>query len=504
MPKGLKPQNDVNIGGRFIRGAAWMFAAKLAERGIGLVSTLILARLLWPEDFGLVAMAAPVVALVELFGAWGIDAALIRNRNVTRAHLDTAFTLNLIVCAVIALVLWILAPFAAVFFREARLDSVIKWLSIGSLIQGFGNPGFVMHRKDIQMAPEVMLLLVKKGTSLLVATIAALILGNYWALVWGTLASRAVGVAFSHRMTSYRPRISLSEYREVLGFSLWMLIIQILYFLQLKVNDLIIGRLLGTTQLAYFNVGMDLATSATGEASVSIARVAFPALAKIGDDRLRLASGLRKVLAGVAVFALPAAFGIAAMPDLIVAVVLGIRWMPVADILPAIAISSAAMGIASQVTSVYMSLGKPSLAAFVSIGSTVALVAVSLAFVPARGLAGVNVAYPAMAASAVLGHIIILKSVLPEFRMFDWISALWRPILGSLVMYCIVEAATRAVTPVTSSFAGMLPLLGLVGLGASVFGSVVYVLWRIGGRPDGIEAMVWRKIAVLLRLRPID
>lgn len=471
-----------------------MLASKLAERGIGLLSTLILARLLLPADFGLVAMAAPVVALVELLGAWGMDAALIQRSNVERAHLDTAFTLGLIISIAIAAILWLVAPLAAVYFREPRLEEIINWLALGNLIQGFGNPGFVLFRKEINMVPEVFLLLAKKLTSMLVAALAAVLIGNYWALVWGVLASRLVGLGLSYAMSSYRPRLSLSKRQDVLGFSAWMLLIQILYYLQLRANDLLIGRMLGAEKLAFFNVSIDLAASAPGEAMVAISRATFPAFAKLGSDAQRLRSGLRQVLAGVATFALPAAFGITATSELLVRVLLGEPWMAAAEIVPAIAISSAILGVMGQVSNIYIALGRPRVVAFVSLLSVTILVATSIVMIPRQGLAGINLAYPAMAASVVIGHFFMLRRILPEFSLSDWLAAFWRPVLAAGLMFVVVHVATGYVGTVRSSSAGVLPLSLLIATGVVVYAAAIFLLWRASGSPEGPEAMLWARL----------
>ncbi|HUW38672.1 MAG TPA: lipopolysaccharide biosynthesis protein [Rhodocyclaceae bacterium] len=496
QPSSVAPEslNEGHISDRFINGAVWMLVSKLSERGLGLISTLILARLLIPADFGLVAMAAPVVALVELLGAFGIDSALIQKRNLTRNHLDTAFTLNLIAAAAITVSLWLVAPLAARYFREPRLEAVINWLALGNLIQGFGNPGIILFRKEINMAPEVLILIGKKITSLITAATAALLLGNYWALVWGMLLSRFVGVGLSYMLTPFRPRFSLAERNEILGFSSWMLIIQILYYLQLRANDLIIGRLLGPALLAFYSVAMDLAATAPGEAMVAISRAAFPTLSKLNGDAQRLRRGLRQILSGVGLFAIPAAFGIAATSHLLVIVLLGPRWMPVAELLGPLAISCAVLGIMSQISYVYMAQGLPRTSALVSVLGVIALIGSSIILIPAHGLSGIKIAYPLMAATISVGHVVSLRRTLPEFLLADWIAAFWRPIGAASAMFVSVKAAAEWITPVHSSVAGMAPLVGLVAMGVLSYGLSLTFLWHIAGSPDGPEALAFGKI----------
>lgn len=495
----VAPQDDGSFRDRFARGAAWMLLSKLAERGLGLVSTLILARLLIPADFGLVAMAAPVVALIELLGALGIDSALIQKRDISRQHLDTAFTLNLIVATTVTAALWLIAPLAAVYFREPRLEAVISWLALGNLVQGFGNPGIIMFRKEIEMAPEVIVLLGKKLSSLLVAATAALLLGNYWALVWGMLLSRFVGVALSYMLSPFRPRLSLTARKELLGFSTWVLVIQILNYLHHRANDLIVGRLLGASQLAFFSIAMDLAATVPGEAMVAISRAAFPTLSKLTGDTERLRMGLRNILAGVAILALPAAFGIAATSELLVMVLLGPRWMTVAELLGPLAISCAVLGIMSQISYVYLALGRPRISALVSVFGVITLVSFSIILIPTNGLSGVIVAYPLMAAAVAVGHFFCLRQNLPEFLFSDWITVFWRPVFAATAMYVSVRTTKEWLAPVHDSVAGVLPLTALITLGVVVYGISLIFLWRIAGSLDGPESLVFEKIKTLWR-----
>jgi O-antigen/teichoic acid export membrane protein len=471
-----------------------MLVSKLAERGLGLISTLILARLLLPADFGLVAMAAPVVALVELLGALGMDAALIQRRNLDRAHLDTAFTLNLIVAVAMAVSLWVLAPLAAAYFHEQRLEAVINWLALGNLVQGFGNPGLILFRKDIEMRPEVVVLIGKKLSSLVVAAAAALLIGNYWALVWGTLVSRLVGVGLSYALAPYRPRLTLSATGEVLGFSAWVWVTQLIGLLYLRANDLVIGRLLGATQLAYFNLSTDLATTATSEAVTAISRAAFPALAKISNESQRLRMGLRHILSGVAMFALPAALGIAATSELLIVVLLGPRWMPASEILTAVAISSAVFGITGQFSNAYLALGHPRATAIVAAIGLPTLIGCSVMLIPTHGLAAVNVAYPATAVTITVGHFVLLRRLMPAFRASDWIAAFWRPLIAAGAMYLLVRIAAQWVGPIHGSVDGLVPLTGMIILGALSYAIALLVLWRLSGSPGGPEALIWARL----------
>ena len=144
------------------RGVAWMLFQKLAERLLSLVSVSILARLLVPSDFGLVALATSTLALLEVFGAFGLDIALIRQPNVNRTHFDAAWTFNVLFGCAIALLGAGLALLARWFYDDPRLLPVILSLGASRAIAGFENIGIVRFRKDLQFDREFRFALVKR------------------------------------------------------------------------------------------------------------------------------------------------------------------------------------------------------------------------------------------------------------------------------------------------------------------------------------------------------
>ena len=136
-----------DVSRKMVRGAAWVIVARLSDRLIGLVSTVILVRILVPADFGLLAMATSIIAMLALISDFSFDLALIQNPKAERRHYDTVWTLNLLFSIAYALMLVLLAQPAAHFYHEPRLAAVMEWLALGTLIGGFTNVGIVAFRK---------------------------------------------------------------------------------------------------------------------------------------------------------------------------------------------------------------------------------------------------------------------------------------------------------------------------------------------------------------------
>ena len=123
------------------KGAAWMVLFKLLERGLGLASTLVLARLLVPADFGIVAMATSVIGLLEILAGFSFDIALIQKQDAEEYHYHTAWTLNLLTYAVMALMMVLLAAPVATYYRSPQVEQVLYALSFGVFLVGFENIG---------------------------------------------------------------------------------------------------------------------------------------------------------------------------------------------------------------------------------------------------------------------------------------------------------------------------------------------------------------------------
>ena len=192
---------------KMARGAVWMALLRFTVRSIGLISTMILARLLVPADFGLVAMATSIMAFLELATAFRFDIPLIQNQNAEDRHFDTAWTLNALFGVGLTVLLLILAYPAAEFFREDRLFAVINVLAFGFLITGFENIGVVNFRKQLDFRKDFVLLLAKKLVGFCVTIPLAFALRSYWALVAGIVVGNAIGVAITYGNTSIQTEI---------------------------------------------------------------------------------------------------------------------------------------------------------------------------------------------------------------------------------------------------------------------------------------------------------
>ena len=164
------------------RGAVLVVGMRWIDRLIGLVSTLILARLLVPEDFGIVAMASVVVGLIDTLLDLGVGSALIQNRDAGREDFDTAWTMRVIQALGAALILWFAAPLAAEYFRDPRVVDVIRVMALAMLIGGFENIGIVAFQKNMEFGSDFRFFFFRRLAGFIVTISLAFWLHSYWAM----------------------------------------------------------------------------------------------------------------------------------------------------------------------------------------------------------------------------------------------------------------------------------------------------------------------------------
>ena len=164
MEASLPVEHPESLGNMMAKGAAWMTTFRIIDHCIGMVSTAILARLLVPADFGLVALATSMIAVLEVLGAFGLETALVQHVNVSRQHFDSVWTFNLLFRMSLGVVVIALAWPIAIFYRDPRFFPCLLVLALRQAIQGLENVGIVAFRKELTFDKEFKFL-VTKGMS---------------------------------------------------------------------------------------------------------------------------------------------------------------------------------------------------------------------------------------------------------------------------------------------------------------------------------------------------
>jgi len=478
------------------KGTAWVIAWRLATRNVGLLSTLVLVRLLEPADFGLIAIATGVIASVDALSAIGVQDALIRDRNRDRALYDTGFAISLVRGVITAVLIAALAWPAADFFREPRLAVVFLALAVGIIISSAENIGIVDFRRDLDFRKEFNLQIRTRLIGVAVTIGSALIWQSYWALVAGLLAGRVARLVMSYTMSAYRPRLSLKAWNRIAGFSAWSWVVGILARIEERADSVVTGHYLGTEAAGMLSIGTEIGRLPTTELLEPSSRALFPGFsAALESKATKTALFLETIGLGV-LLALPAGVGISLVAHPTVNVTLGARWVQVVPLIEIVApvTTAAIFGIVGGTMLVAQGLMRQTVAiTAVAAASRVALLMLGIWW---YGLVGAAIAG---SVSLLIMQGVVLWLALPRvgISVATLGSRLWRPMVAACAMVAVMHACGFAWTP--ASAPNLLPslfdLCERTAVGALSYVGAAAALWQLCGRPDGAERHVLNSVA---------
>ena len=477
------------------RSAFYAVATQWGVRAIGLVSVIVLARLLEPKDFGIVAVALSAAAFVELFGWIGLRQALLRVPDPDRSHYDTAWTIQLILFLLLAVGMIAIAPLAAHFYGNPAVTGILCAMSLRMVALAVSNIGIVDFERDMTFGREMTMRLCARVASLVVSLVAAYLLRNYWALVIGMIAYSvfwAIGTYVAH---PFRPRWGLERRAEILGVSLWMFVSTFSEWVQSQIERLVLGRFSPVATVGLYSVSKDLSIIFTAEIATALNRVTFVTVAR-DQEKGGGAGNVAIVIGAYATIVAPLAAGLVATAPDTIAVLLGAKWLPAVPLMRIIALYTGVQAVYLMVGSVLQASGQARRAATLNIAGAIlsAGLVAGAAYLTRRPDA---VALAALCAYVVMlsGGIILLARQ-AEARALALAANLLRPLLAAAMMVLVLMRLVPIETG--SPFAN---LLLEVPLGAAVYASTLFLLWLAAGRPAGVE----REAATLLgglRRRP--
>lgn len=483
---------SISVNQNMVRGSAWAVAMRWAMRLLGLVSTVILARMLTPDDFGIIVMASIVIALIDRCTESGVGMLLIREVKITREDCDTAWTFRVLQGIILALLMLVIADIAVNYFNEIRLRQVLYVLAIAAVVGGFQNIGMVLVRKELDFAKDFRFTLYKKIASFTCIISCAFLLRSYWGLVLGRLLASFFHVAISFAMHHYRPKLSLAKWRFFTRFSAAIMGGNIAMFFNNRVDTIVIGGLFNTASLGLYNVAAELAKMATEEVTAPIGRALMPTYASISEDKQALAKAFLTSFSFVAIIILPLGIGLSCIAELTVVLIYGSKWIDAAPLLRWLALYSIATAMISMLGDhILITLRQEKLAMnlrFVRLailapiawycGSTgsVELVAKAITFA--------TLALLPLHAWALGRHLPISIRQLCAF--------LWRPGVAATVMAGVITQVDWPDLPQT------VHLLLLLLTGAGVYLSMSLLLWLVAGKPKGPEQTLLALLATKL------
>ncbi|MEM7542938.1 MAG: lipopolysaccharide biosynthesis protein [Pseudomonadota bacterium] len=478
-----------NINQEIARGAAWVLLFKVFERGLGLISFAILARLLTPADFGIVALAMTTIGALKIFTHFSFDVALIQNQQAADAHYHTAWTLNFILFSVIALAVAGLSEPLADFYDEPGLKPLFLVLAIVPFIQAAENIRVIDFRKHMRFDLDFRYRLAHKLGGFCVTIPLAFITRSYWALASGIIAAHLTSLITGYWLKPVAPRFGLAKFREMLSFTKWIFGANILYFLRQRASAFIIGKFSGMTGVGLFSNAYELSEMATTELVAPINRAVLPAQSKIAQKSDELRTNYLQVSGILAALSIPVGVGLAAVAEPAILVVMGPTWVDAIPLLAIMAPAGALGFIESNTGTTCMAAGRPDVLFKLYLFFATLLLGLVGLFSQWWGVIGA--AWGVLAAVLINTPIYaaaILKVIgLPLSAL---LNVIWRPAIAAALMYASVAVTLGQMLVPVDTATALLPLGVGVLVGVFVYFASLTALWHFAGRPAGAEQLL--------------
>lgn len=357
--------SEGSIAPKVLKGGAWVFSLRILQEGLRLIRLVILARLLAPSDFGIFAIALLTMSALETFSQTGFNPALVQKKENIEEYLDTVWTVSVIRGVVLFIILYISAPYVAVFFDSPDSYLVIQAIGIAILFQGLANTRLVCLEKKLEYKKLFISHFINILVDFIVVVVAAFILKNVWALVIGMIAGNLMGLMVGYLVYPYKPhfRLDIGRVRGLFSYGKWVLASSVLLFLITQGDDAFVGKYLGITSLGLYQIAYRISNLPTTEISHVISRVTFPAYSRMQDNLSRLRESYLRVLQFTAFLSFPMAGLIFVLASDFTKMFLGEKWMPMVPAMQVLALFGVIRSLGATTGPVFLSIGKPNIVA---------------------------------------------------------------------------------------------------------------------------------------------
>lgn len=466
-----RPAESEVLGKVAARAVVWNYVSFAAGKMLVLVTMAILARLLTPEDFGVVGFATLAVAYLAVLKDLGLGGALIQRRDDVDESAETVFTFNLITGAVLTVLTFLAAPMVAGFFREPLVVPLLRVLSLTFILEALGSVQLVLLRKNMdfkrKLIPDVGRSIVKGAVSIAAATAGF----GVWALVWGQLAGVIASVILAWTVFPWRPRIRIHRrlLRPLTRFGAPLIVTDIQYAIWSNLDYLVVGRLLGDVALGIYTLAYRLPELLIQSVWRVLGGAVFPLFSKLQDQPALLRRGFLATIKYTQVLVVPMCVGLFITAEPAVKTLFGEQWSEAIPVLRVMAVFSLLGSIGVNAGDVYKALGRPGILARLA-GLELIVLIPALIFGAQYGIVGVAWAHAGVAAIDT-----VVRLAVANRMVGTTFSDIWRqmaPSVGAGIW--LAAAALPAMWLVRD--AGSLASL----VAAGVAGSAAYVaaLWR--------------------------
>lgn len=311
-------------------GLVWTFGERMAAQGVSTIVSIILARLLTPEHYGIIAIVTVFITLCDAFVSGGLGTALVRKPQVTDQDYSTAFVINLIISIILYAILYLCAPMIADFYKMDILASIVRVMGLRLPIAAISSIQQAYVQRRMVFRRFFFATLSGSLCSAVIGVVLAYRGAGVWALVVQNMSNVTINVVALYLSNRWMPGLQISKDSaiEIIGFGSRVLGAQLVSTFTTELRSLVVGKVFGSSELAFYEQGRKYPALVVNNINNALNRVMLPAYSRTQDNIRQLKSILRKSIS-VGIFILaPVLIGFAAVAETFVYVILTPKWLP--------------------------------------------------------------------------------------------------------------------------------------------------------------------------------
>jgi O-antigen/teichoic acid export membrane protein len=467
---------------RVVQAGGWALAGFAVDKGMAFLQLVVLARLLVPADFGLMAASAAVVLAAQTLSELGLEPAVVVRPKLTEEDLRVVWTLSVIRGGVLAVVLWAMADVIAAAMKIPELGGFLRVHSLGVFLQSVQSPALFVLLKQLDLRRRVLFDLSRRVVEFSVTIGLAWFWQSAWVLLGGQLTAFLFSALLSYWVAPCRVRWSLNRvalqslwnYGRYQNFTAWFL------FIVMSGGDFVVGGLLGVAALGLYQVAMALPTTIGIRAMSVVSRISLPTFAMLQNDQAGVLRALSLQMSVTSIVVVPSALGAAICAPYLIPILFGSTWITVVDPLRILCLFAIAAAFCSVMASFHCGANRPELQTRIWMIMCMFYVAVVIPFTLAWGLVG---AAWALSLTFVLGLALHIRATVQVFG--HEAGSVFEPLrwAGGLVAVVAFGMALSAVIPSLWMAQWLAAICGLGGL--SLYG------WHLWTRECSRLRMLW-------------
>ena len=439
-----------SVKNKFLRSGLWLGLGSSVIRILELFRSVILARLLLPEVFGVMAIIYILRDGIQQFSNMSFSEAIIYRKSEIDESINTAWVLNIFRGLLLFVLLFFLSPLITSFYGEDILNTGIKVLAITFIFDGLYNVNMVLYRKNIDLKKIAILNMTTNALGIIVVIVLAYYLRNVWALLIGAVFTSFTRVSLSYIITEKKPRFSFHPKLawELFHYSKYITGAGILIFLTTRLDDALVGKFLGMKELGFYINAYFFANLPATHITAMLAPLIFPTYSYYNQDQVKLNRLFLRVLKVVSMITIPASIGVLALSDEIAAVLLGEIWIPMVPALKILVFFGLFRAVAGCTGALLKAMGKPGILFWILLGKLMMIAVIIYPLTIRYGIEGTAIAVtvPMALEQVYLWHLI---SRLTGISIRTLLGQMVRPVLLAGLMYALIMLL-KTILPLTN------------------------------------------------------